>query len=110
MNTRYELQTALETLLGSRNVYFQPPANVSMKYPAIVYELSDIPASHADNIPYLISASFKITLIDKDPDSQYMYALMKLPNCRFNSFYRSDDLNHFAFTISLETFKKSGNN
>ena len=36
--TRLELQSVLEQTLGSRNVYFQPPASVKMKYPAIVYE------------------------------------------------------------------------
>lgn len=37
MASRLDLQTFLEELLESKNVYFQPPESVKMKYPAIVY-------------------------------------------------------------------------
>ena len=43
MKTRYELHEFLCEILGSRNVYFQPPESVKMKYPAIVYERTDFP-------------------------------------------------------------------
>ena len=42
MASRLDLQTFLEEILESRNVYFQPPESVKMKYPAIVYALDDI--------------------------------------------------------------------
>lgn len=32
MNRRYELQAVLEGILGSGNVYFQPPENLKMRY------------------------------------------------------------------------------
>ena len=41
MKTRYELHEFLCEILGSRNVYFQPPESVKMKYPAIVYERTE---------------------------------------------------------------------
>ena len=37
MANRLDLQALLEDLLGSRNVYYQPPESVKMNYPAIVY-------------------------------------------------------------------------
>ena len=37
MGTRLELQSKLEEILGSRQVYYQPPETVKMEYPAIVY-------------------------------------------------------------------------
>ena len=49
MASRLDLQTFLEELLKSKNVYFQPPESVKMKYPAIVYALDDIENVHADN-------------------------------------------------------------
>ena len=42
MANRLDLQALLEDLLGSRNVYYQPPESVKMNYPAIVYALEDI--------------------------------------------------------------------
>lgn len=41
MNRRYELQAVLEGILGSGNVYFQPPENLKMRYDCIVYERSE---------------------------------------------------------------------
>ena len=35
MNRRIEFQKVLEDILGSKEVYFQKPTNISMKYPAI---------------------------------------------------------------------------
>ena len=39
---RLELHEILCTILGSRNVYFQPPESIKMNYPAIVYGLDDM--------------------------------------------------------------------
>ena len=39
--TRLTLQTKLEDLLGSKHVYYQPPENLKMEYPAIRYSKSD---------------------------------------------------------------------
>ena len=49
MSRRTELQTLLEEILGSKNVYFQPPDTVSMKYPAIVYSLNRIDKKAAND-------------------------------------------------------------
>ena len=49
MASRLDLQTFLEELLESKNVYFQPPESVKMNYPAIVYALDDIDNVQADN-------------------------------------------------------------
>ena len=50
MRSQEELQALLcDNILGSPNAYFQPPANVQMKYPAIVYVLKGIDTIRADN-------------------------------------------------------------
>ena len=99
MASRLELQTLLEGLIGNRNVYFQPPSTLKMKYPAIRYELNSIDNIHADNAVYAQNNSYKITLIDTDPDSEYVSELSKLPKCRFVTAYPSDGLNHWVFNL-----------
>ena len=42
MKTRLELDEELVKILGSKNVYFQPPESLKLNYPAIVYSLSNI--------------------------------------------------------------------
>ena len=99
MNSRLELQTMLEELLGSRNVYFQPPESIKMKYPAIVYSRSDIENRAADNSVYTQSHFYQLIVIDEDPDSEIVEKVSKLPKCRFDRHYTADNLNHDTFTI-----------
>lgn len=99
MASRLELQTELEEILGSRNVYFQPPESVKMKYPAIRYSLSSIENRHADNRAYKQTKAYELILIDPNPDSEYIDKLSQLPYCRFDRFYPADNLNHYVFTI-----------
>ena len=53
MGTRMDLQVLLETLLGSTNVYYQPPETLKMNYPAIIYSKSRIDTKKADDSTYL---------------------------------------------------------
>ena len=96
---RLDLQTEFEKILGSHNVYFQPPASVKMQYPAIVYSLKNIEKNFANNLSYIITPGYEVILIDKNPDSIYVEKILKLPYCRFDRHYTSDNLNHFVFTI-----------
>lgn len=99
MGTRLELHEVLCRLLGSDNCYFQPPASIQMKYPAIVYSRSNIENRFANNSVYKQDTAYEIIVIDKDPDSEIAAAVSKLPKCRFNRHYTADNLNHDAFTL-----------
>lgn len=99
MGNRLELHETLCAVLGSRNVYFQPPANVRMVYPAIVYSRNDIWNTFADNSTYMQSHSYEIIVIDKNPDSGIVDRIASLPMCRFNRHYTLDNLNHDVFTL-----------
>ena len=54
MESRLKLQTILEDILGSGNVYFQPPSSVKMSYPAIRYSRDNIDKKVANNSTYLL--------------------------------------------------------
>ncbi|MDE6019792.1 MAG: hypothetical protein K2H01_02165 [Ruminococcus sp.] len=99
MASRLDLQIMLETLLESRNVYFQPPESVKINYPAIIYGLDDIKNTFADDGVYLSHKRYAVTLIDKNPDSAFVDKLAKLSACRFNRHYKSENLNHWVFSL-----------
>lgn len=96
---RTELQTLLESILGSKNVYFQPPENLGLKYPCIVYERSGSKNEHADNIKYIKHRRYTITYIDQNPVSPIVDELEDLPYCTSEKSFISDNRNHFPFTI-----------
>ena len=52
MNRRLELQTKLENLIQSRNVYFQPPASVRLVYPCVVYTIGEGDVKRANDSIY----------------------------------------------------------
>ena len=79
--------------------YFQPPETIKMKYPAIVYALEDIENTFADDGVYLSNRKYLVTVIDKNPDSSFIDIVAKLPTCRFVRHYKSDNLNHYVFTL-----------
>lgn len=99
MASRIQLQAELEGILGSRNVYYQPPASVKMSYPAIVYSRNDIQNDFANNNVYTQNRSYEVIVIDKNPDSEIVDKISQLPMCRFDRHYTSDNLNHDVFTI-----------
>ena len=99
MATRVDLQNVLEELLGSRNVYYQPPESLKMNYPAIVYARKTIDNSYANNSVYKQNYAYEITVIDKNPDSEIVNKVSKLPTCGFDRHFKSDNLNHDVFTL-----------
>ena len=99
MNNQQELDKIFRKILGSSNVYFQPPENVRMKYPAIRYERDGFETIRADNGLYQIWSRYEVTLIDSNPMSSAINELLVLDYCKYDRHYVSDNLNHDVFTI-----------
>lgn len=98
-NDRLALHEILCEALGSRNVYFQPPESVKLKYPAIVYNRNRIENTSADNIVYKQSVSYSITVIDRDPDSEIVERISMIPRIMYDRGYVADNLNHDVFRL-----------
>lgn len=96
---RLLLQDLLENLLGSSNVYFQPPPNVQMAYPCIVYNRDYGDTEFASNAPYVHTTRYQVTVIDKNPDNATQEKVAMLPMCLRNRFFTKDNLNHDVFTL-----------
>lgn len=99
MVDRTTLHEKFVEILGSRNVYFQPPSTLKIKYPCIIYYLDDTNTKHANNKPYDITKGYSITLVDEDPDSEIVDKLLELPLCKFTGSYATEGLNHYKFSL-----------
>lgn len=96
---RLQLHNKLVEILGSDNVYFQPPESVKLQYPAIVYERSSINNPHASNQVYLIGCDYRITIIDKSPVSDVVEKMSRFPTANFSRHYVDSNLNYDVFII-----------
>lgn len=101
MADRLDLHEDLCDLLGSRNVYFQPPSTIRMSYPCFVYERSSGLSIRADDGTYTYHQAYNVTYITADPDSLDMIRrfVFKFPQSRYNTHFTSDNLNHDTFVL-----------
>lgn len=99
MDRRPQLHELLKEILGSNNVYFQPPANVSMQYPAIVYKRNNAKTAFGDDIPFTVTRRYLVTLIAQTPDSNIWEKLVSLPRCLHERWFAANDLNHDVFNL-----------
>lgn len=99
MGSRLDLQYKLEELLGARHVYFQPPASVTMEYPAIKYSKSRIDTKKANDSTYSKFTRYELIVISKKPDDPVIDKLLDLPYCSYDRSYKADNLYHDALSL-----------
>jgi hypothetical protein len=97
MDRRLQLSEYLHTI--APNVYFQPPSNIVMQYPAIVYEPDFEERNYANNGTYGLHDRWQVTIIDRDPDSEIRQAFRQSPMCAFDRSFRTEGLNHFIYSL-----------
>lgn len=100
MADRLSLQAAFEEILGSRNVYFNPPESVKMQYDAIRYALGGKDIKRADNKLYIYTNQYDGVVITRNPDTPIPDRILShFERCSFGRPYIADNLNHYPFTI-----------
>ena len=99
MADRLDLQSVLEELLESRNVYYQPPESTKMQYDAIKYSKKTITSRYANNRAYSMMDCYELIVIARKPDHPVIKKLLTLPYCSFDRHYVADNLNHDVLTI-----------
>lgn len=97
--TRLEFHKQLCSILGSKQVYFQPPSSQKIYYPAIVYTRAPFDKLYADNHGYIVSDHYMVTHVTSAVDSVTPKALASLPYSREDQSYRSNGLYHSVFSI-----------
>lgn len=83
----------------SQRVYFEPPENVKIRYPCIIYERDNDVTFHANNRPYMQAQRYQLTVIDRKPGSEFVQKVRQLPQCAFNRHFATSELNHDVFVI-----------
>ena len=93
------LRGVVQARCGEENVYYQPPANLQMKYPCILYARTKAQNWNANNKVYRQVMNYTITVIDTKPDSEMAAAVSMLPTCTHDRNFIADNLYHDVFTL-----------
>lgn len=99
MARRLLLHKILEDILGSKYVYFQPPENIKIEYPCIIYQRDNSSVKYADDLKYKRVQRYQVTVIDRDPDSETPSRVRSLDYCSEARSFAVAGLNHDVFTL-----------
>lgn len=100
MATRQKLHEELKEILGSDHVYHNPPENIKMKYPCIVYFEDPTEVWHADNAAYVKPHAWDLTYISSDTNMVMVDVIMDhFRYANHTAHYRADGLVHDTFKI-----------
>lgn len=100
MAERLTLHEELCEVLGSRNVYYQTPESVKMKYDAIRYKLGGKDIKRANNSLYRSTNRYEGVVIARDPDTDIPDKLLaRFQMISLGTPYTADNLNHYPFTL-----------
>lgn len=99
MTRRQQLHTELKAL-GLTNVYFQPPENVKLIFPCLIYKIARFRPEYADDRPYAMSKRYNLLYITKDPDDLMPDTLAEaFPTIIHNTSYVNDTMYHHSFDL-----------
>lgn len=96
---RLSLHTTLINILGSENVYFQPPPSLQLKYPCVIYKLDGVKVSHANDKNYLNTKRYLVTVVDRNPDTQTYERVLDLPHSSLETVLVKDNLNQYVCSL-----------
>lgn len=98
--TRIGLHEKLCGILGSTNVYYDPPESIKLKYPCIIYHQTSGDHAYSGNKTYLYTPSYEITTISKDADDNFVERMVsEFEMIRHGSRYTAENLYHDTFTL-----------
>lgn len=87
-------------ILGSDNVYFEPPPTINMQYPCIVYSLEDLYDVRADNKAYYTKRQYQVISMTKNPDTDIVEDMVNyFDQCSHERRFKSDNLVHDVFRL-----------
>ena len=104
MGRRLKLHEELCKILGSRNVYWQPPESMTMNYPCIVYKENPSEIIKANNKIYMKNDSWNVTVIrsyqNRDKTKEIIDRLIEsFDYCGQSSHFVYDNLIHDVFKV-----------
>lgn len=100
LKRRLYLQSLLKEIPEVQEVYFQPPEDVKLKFPCIIYKWDRTKDLRADDTLYNSRRGYSITIVDQNPDSAIPIIFQKnFPLASFDRSYVSNNMNHWVYNL-----------
>ena len=97
-----DVRDILYTINNTKNVYYDPPTSIQMKFPCFRFNMNNTDVKFADNFAYLRTKRWTVTYItrdveDIDPVVKGMLDTFKY--CSQETQFKSDNLQHVVFNL-----------
>ena len=82
------------------NVYFTPPDNIQLKFPACVVTREDFEVKKANNNPYFSSMGYKLVYMSREEaDDIFIKVSSAFKSSSFRTEYKVNGLYHKVFVV-----------
>lgn len=82
------------------NVYFQPPSNIQMVYPCIVYHKNPNFKRYGDNMIFIRKEVYQVKIIETDPESSIGNDMEEyFEYCSIVQVFTQDSLHHTVLRL-----------
>lgn len=99
MKSRQSVLTKIKNGLTA-NVYFTPPEDIALKFPACVVTREDFEVKKANNKPYISSMGYKLVYMSKEESDDVFIKVSSLfRHSSFRTEYKVNGLYHKVFVV-----------
>lgn len=100
MDHRNEISEKLHTLPVNDEIHFQPPEDVKLVYPCIIYSFDGFRTFHGNDGKYLLREEYTVTHIYQDPIEELHSTILSLFNyVSYDRGYIADNLYHDVYSV-----------
>lgn len=100
MDRRQKLHEELKRVTGIKNVYFQPPESIKLKYPCVIYSKQPFRTVRANNTAWINNRPYRVVIVCSDGDNKFAEMLLNgFKYCSYDSRYISNNMYHDSLTI-----------
>lgn len=100
MGDRLSLHNKLVEILNSKNAYYQPPANVNLVYPCVIYNQNAGDIKKANNKLYKYTRKYEVTFIFKSSNDDITLTMLDtFKYCTEGPMFITDNLYHYTFEL-----------
>ena len=105
MGSRIDLNKRLQDIMGSGQVYYNPDASLTLRYPCFLYSLSNADITYADGLHYAEHRNYTVTYITRNADDEPFKKMFgAFAFCRFERMYKTDGLYHYVFNVCVSSY------
>jgi len=100
---RLRLHEKLCNVIGSDHVYYEPPENLKLVYPCIVYFRETYDPLHANNGKYRVWPRYRITYISTTVDDSILDDLLyEFTYIRHTNHFVAEKLHHDVYELIFD--------